>query len=64
VWSEGLVLERGFLFISIDFILSNKNHNLQKFQNEIQSLCDLYESNYGKTDHIEDHVVNQVFNSL
>ena len=63
-YSENISTCGKWITVFIDFILSNKNHNLQKFQNEIQSLCDLYESNYGKTDHIEDHIANQVYNNL
>ena len=63
-YSESISTCGKWISIFIDYILSNKNHNLQKFQNEIQSLCDLYESNYGKTEHIEDHIANQIYNNL
>ena len=48
----------------IDFILSNYNNNIPKFEKEIQSLCDLYENKFGKTNHIQDHVVNTIYNNI
>ena len=63
-YSENISTCGKWITAFIDFILSNNNNNIPKFDKEIQSLCDLYENNYGKTNHIQDHVVNIIYNSI
>ena len=56
-YSENISTCGKFVTAFIDFILSNQNNNISKFDKEIQSLCDLYENNYGKTNHIVEEMM-------